>query len=303
MVEDTAVTPNNTNGGSNFYSTRGAFDLAVLGEYINGTGERGGPLVISNNVTTRSDLRLYESDQNATMHALFTQGDAFLDTCVDLFSRMMNTVPAGVQLGPVIEALAVMPINVTFDFDAYGKLKLSSKFRILTAAGDSPPPSLCFRVSNYTSELLPETAIGSLTFGRDGDRYGKTTYFPFSASSPDIWSATSISVESATFAAQSFAISGTAFVVSLWITLVDDNFNITVAMLPPYTCADVSLRIATVVPQHGMLTPLIKRTELTPGQPKSNVQQYTLCTANAGLESDSTGLITLKVEMRGQVLV
>jgi len=258
--------------------------------------------VTSNNVTTRSDLRLYESDQNATMNALFAQGDAFLNTCVDLFSRMMNTVPTGVQLGPVIDALAVKPINVTFDFDAYGKLKLSGKFRILTSAGDSPPSSLNFRLSNYTSELLPETATGSSTFGRDGDHGGETTYFPFSVSGQNLWSATSLSVRSATFAAQTVAISGTASVVPLWTTLVDDNLNITVAVLPPHTCADVLLRVATAIPQHGTLASVIKRTELTPGQSNSIVEQYTLCTANAALCNDSIRLITLKVEIQGQVL-
>lgn len=34
MVDETAVTPNNTNGGSNFDNTRGTFDPAVLGEYL-----------------------------------------------------------------------------------------------------------------------------------------------------------------------------------------------------------------------------------------------------------------------------
>ncbi|KAH4957435.1 hypothetical protein HBI26_100720 [Parastagonospora nodorum] len=302
VVEEIAVTPNNTNGGSNFDSTRGAFDPAVLGEYLHGTGKRGGPLVTSNNVTTRSDLRLYESDQNATMQALFAQGDTFLDTCVGLFNRMMNTVPTGVQLGPVIEALAVKPINVTFDFDAHGKLKLSGKFRILTGADDSPPLLLSFRVSNHTSELLPETATGSSTFGGDGSRYGKLTYFPFSVSGPDLRRMTSFSVESSTVAVQSFAITGTAFVVPRWTTLVDDYLNITLAISSPHTCEDVSLRIATAVPQHGTLAPVLKRTELALSQAKDAVDKYTLCTTVATLDSDHIGLITLKVEMQGQIL-
>jgi hypothetical protein len=94
------------------------------------TGQKGGPLVTSNNETMRSDLRLYESDKNVTMRTLFSQGAGFLDTCVDLMGRAMNTVPSGVQLGEVISAMDVKPINVTYDFNSDGKLELSGKIRV-----------------------------------------------------------------------------------------------------------------------------------------------------------------------------
>jgi hypothetical protein len=98
------------------------FDPKVLGEYLNGTGNKGGPLVTSYNDTMNSDLRLYESDKNATMHALFAQGTGFLDTCVELMSRAIDTVPAGVQLGEPVTAILVKPINVTYDFKEDGRL-------------------------------------------------------------------------------------------------------------------------------------------------------------------------------------
>jgi hypothetical protein len=62
-----AVTPNNTGSGTNFDTTRVVFDPNVVSEYLDGTGNQGGPLVASFNVASRSDLRLYESDNNATM--------------------------------------------------------------------------------------------------------------------------------------------------------------------------------------------------------------------------------------------
>lgn len=130
MVPESAVTPNNTNGGSNFDTTRTAFDTKVVHEYIDWTGNRGGPLVTTDNVTTRSDLRLYESDGNATMQALYDSGDGFLGTCVDLMGRMINTVPAGVELGSPISPMELKPINVTFDLDAQGGLELSGKIRV-----------------------------------------------------------------------------------------------------------------------------------------------------------------------------
>jgi hypothetical protein len=64
------------------------------------------------------------------MRALFAQGAGFLDTCVSLMGRAMDTVPLGVQLGDIIEPMNVKPINVTYDFDLDGKLKLSGKIRV-----------------------------------------------------------------------------------------------------------------------------------------------------------------------------
>ena len=81
VVDESFVTPNNTNGVSNFDTTRSIFDPRVVAEYLNGTGSRGGPLVTSYNETMNSDLRLYESDNNDTMRALFASGAGFLDTC------------------------------------------------------------------------------------------------------------------------------------------------------------------------------------------------------------------------------
>lgn len=70
VVSKSAVSPTNTNGGVNFDTSRAVFDNKVVQEYVDWTGQRGGPLVTTDNVTTRSDLRLYESDGNATMRSL-----------------------------------------------------------------------------------------------------------------------------------------------------------------------------------------------------------------------------------------
>lgn len=109
------------------------FDSAVVHEYIDNTGQRGGPLVTSFNESSRSDLRLYESDGNKTMLDLYAQGDGFQDTCVDLLGRMLNTVPAGVQLQPAIEPALIKPINVTWDITDDSQLVLSGKIRVCNA--------------------------------------------------------------------------------------------------------------------------------------------------------------------------
>jgi hypothetical protein len=130
VVDNSTVSPTNTNGGANFDSTRGVFDPLVVQEYLAWTGQNGGPLVTSFNETSRSDLRLYDSDGNATMEALLAQGGGFLDTCTDLLGRAMNTVPSHVELQGAIEAMSVKPVNVTFDFDSEGKTVLAGSVRV-----------------------------------------------------------------------------------------------------------------------------------------------------------------------------
>lgn len=64
------------------------------------------------------------------MQGLYESGNGFLGTCIDLMGRMINTVPAGVELGPLVEPMDVKPVNVTFDIDGQGGLLLSGKIRV-----------------------------------------------------------------------------------------------------------------------------------------------------------------------------
>jgi hypothetical protein len=86
--------------------------------------------VTSFNISSRSDLRLYESDNNATMIALGKQGAGFLKTCVGLLQRMIETIPKGVVLSDVVTPMEVKPINATLDFDAHGDLIFSGYVRV-----------------------------------------------------------------------------------------------------------------------------------------------------------------------------
>jgi hypothetical protein len=130
VVPESAVTPNNTGGGIHLDSTPGVFDDHVVQEYISGTGQGGGPLVTSFNVSSRSDLRLYLSDDNATMSTLAAQGIGFLDTCVDIMQRMIETVPKDVVLSDVIKPMIIKPINATLDLDSTGKLTFLGIIRV-----------------------------------------------------------------------------------------------------------------------------------------------------------------------------
>jgi hypothetical protein len=106
------------------------FDDHVVQEYVSGTGQQGGPLVTSFNVSSRSDLRLYESDGNATMIKLAAQGTGFLNTCNNLLLRMTDTIPNWVIPSDVITPQTVKPVNATLDLDTSGNLIFSGNIRV-----------------------------------------------------------------------------------------------------------------------------------------------------------------------------
>jgi hypothetical protein len=302
VVDGSAVTPTNTNGGSNFDTTRGIFDPNVVGEYLSCTGLKGGPLVTSNNVTARSDLRLYESDNNATMRALFARGAEFLDICADLMGRAMNTVPSGVQLSEVISAMPVKPINVTYDYGSDGLLKLSGKIRILTEAHTSPPSSFTFSIANYDTELIAEPEAGSSVFGRSGSMYGTTTYFPFSIAALSIRNATSFSITAPSISKQRFPITSQIFVVPSLTTLSGRTLNATVAISASISCDNLAVRIAAPFTQPGTLAPKISDMELELGVLTGQADGYGLCHGVRGLDDVPTGAVTIKVSTGGHVV-
>jgi hypothetical protein len=102
----------------------------VVSEYLSGAGNAGGPLVASFNESSRSDLRLYASDNNATMIALKNEGAGFMEICADLLKRMVETIPKSVVLGNVVEVMNIKPVNVTLDFDNAGDLVFIGSIRV-----------------------------------------------------------------------------------------------------------------------------------------------------------------------------
>ena len=303
VVDDSFVTPNNTNGGSNFDTTRGVFDTKVVGEYVHWTGNKGGPLVTSYNATMNSDLRLYESDNNATMRALLAQGDGFLDTCVDLMGRAIDTVPSGVQLGETITPMSVKPVNVTYDFDADGKLVLGGRIRVLTAAGDGSPSSLQLYVSDddADTDLTAEAETGQSVFGRGSGGYGISMYFPFSLSGPSIRNATSFSVSGAGVQ-QKFSISSQAFVVPSLTVLEGNLVNVTVAISLSNSCDDLTVRITAPFTQPGTLAPKMSEKHISVSAGTKEADGYKLCATSDVLDKMPTGLLTVKA-LIGETIV
>ncbi|KAF7342734.1 Peroxidase [Mycena sanguinolenta] len=125
------VTEDVPNGIQTFASTVG-FDNTIVHEYLNGTTEN--VLVVGSNITTRSDLRIFSSDGNATMqsenlHSLASP-DTFNQVCADLIERMINTVPSTVTLTDPIEPFDFKVWN-TILFPRSGSLAFLATLRII----------------------------------------------------------------------------------------------------------------------------------------------------------------------------
>ncbi|KAF7378519.1 Peroxidase [Mycena sanguinolenta] len=108
--------PNNVDSVAHFDTTNTHFDNNVATEYISGTTQN--PLVVGLNETTNSDKRIFGSDGNATMETFAQSSDLFASTCANLFARMLDTVPNGVQLTEVITPLPVKPNTIKLIYDA-----------------------------------------------------------------------------------------------------------------------------------------------------------------------------------------
>ncbi|KAJ7113369.1 heme peroxidase [Mycena epipterygia] len=108
--------PNSTESVTHFDSTNTHFDNNIAIEYISRTTQN--PLVVGFNDTTNSDRRIFGSDGNVTMLSFAKSSELFASRCSELFARMLDTVPSGVQLSDVITPLPVKPSNLKFTLDS-----------------------------------------------------------------------------------------------------------------------------------------------------------------------------------------
>ncbi|KAI1385388.1 heme peroxidase [Hypoxylon trugodes] len=297
VVEPNNTTPNNTNGGVDFDSSRAVFDQAVVHEYIDNTGARGGALVTSFNESSRSDLRLYESDGNKTMLELYAQGDTFQDTCVGVLQRMLHTVPSAVQLQPAITPALIKPINVTWDVTNGNQLVLSGRIRMLYAGEVSKDPVSITFSNGYTETLTPEEELGISAFKLAGSQINATSgYFPFSVSSASVSGASSFTVTAKGFEAQNFQIQDAAFVVPNLTRVADGAASITVAARTNRTDLDpsqLSIKITTPVLQPLTLAPKIVRTDVSLEKGESPLSDISYLTGSAAIGGDPTGAISV----------
>jgi hypothetical protein len=56
--------------------------------------------------------------------------ELFASTCADVFARMLNTVPTGVELSEVIEPLPAKPANIKLAYKPDGTIELWGEVRV-----------------------------------------------------------------------------------------------------------------------------------------------------------------------------
>ncbi|KAF2235188.1 heme peroxidase [Viridothelium virens] len=263
VMDNSTVSPNNTQGAGHLDSTNAGFDIDVVEEYVSGTGQRGGPLVTSFNESSRSDLRLYESDNNTTMQSLAKGGtEGFFGTCVDLLGRMLNTVPANVRLTDVVEPMNIKPVNVTFDIDDTGTAILTGVIRYLTTA--TAPTSLTISAGSATQKTTALSAQGSSIFGI-------TSFYPFTLAFPSTSSndslPASLTVISEASTSQTYALEPRLFFTPSLSSIVptstvNSSFVNIVAALAPSVSSPVAV-IAFPTVQEGTLAPKMMHQNVT----------------------------------------
>ncbi|TCD65071.1 hypothetical protein EIP91_003273 [Steccherinum ochraceum] len=138
--------PNNTSGNQHFDSTFTQFDNKIATEYLDDTTQN--PLVVGHNVTTRSDLRIFSSDNNSTM-SKFADASVFKSTCADLFARMIDTVPNGVTLTEEVQPLDVKPTAMQLSWVGDGSISFKGEVRLWNQTS-SPDVKLFWKARDGT---------------------------------------------------------------------------------------------------------------------------------------------------------
>jgi hypothetical protein len=129
-TEFPAIVPANSTrlGVADFDSTNSTYDNKIVTEYLSGTTKN--PLVIGPDPSARSDLHLFNSDNNATISTLRDPA-AYQSTCAKVLQKMIDTVPAGVKLTDPIEVYPVKPSSLQLNVLAGGdQLSFSGQIRV-----------------------------------------------------------------------------------------------------------------------------------------------------------------------------
>ncbi|KAJ7715824.1 heme peroxidase [Mycena metata] len=267
VVPESAVTPNNTGGGIHFDATPDVFDVDVLNEYLEWKGQRGGPLVTTDNVTVRSDLRLYLSDNNATLQGLAESSSTFRSTCASLLTRMINTTPASTQLTDVIDPIEVKPVNVSLTVGGSGELHFSGYIRLLSAAFQYSDEVVVSWTSRAGSSSPGFNTRATAVANGNSSMFGETFYHFFNTSidpSAGI-SAFNVTILRGGSAPQIFSNGGGGYPmedVAIFLpheTTIASNGSISMSavVLTAANAQNVSATISAPSPQLGTLSPTI----------------------------------------------
>ena len=253
-----------TDGRVAFDETVAIFDVDTVNDYVHSTGDKGGPLVTTANVTVRSDLRLYEADQNQTMDRLAQSSSYFLAQCSGVFQRMIETVPGSVALiNPAVDPTTttnLKPYGIYLSVDWKGNMVLSGSFRYVQVSGAAAAPgsltiALISRAGSTTSTTTTATVSGADT---GTGIWGPTHSYSFKLSFP-----ASTGLSGVTANGQTFSFQDTMFVVPALSSVTPTP--------PPFTTGPSMNTVATYT---ANLTVAVSYSTLSNINLPTNLAQY-----------------------------
>ncbi|KAK8031846.1 heme peroxidase [Apiospora arundinis] len=153
------------------------FDNAIATQYLDGSSQN--PLVVGHNDTTNSDKRIFGADGNKTMNAMKDPAQ-FSAKCADIFARMIDSVPAGVELSEPIESFDMKPYIDLLALNSNGTLDFEGRIRVRVTEGTNRNgDDLAVRLAytsrdsakNGTIETTVEHLKGGQSIGLFGEKF------------------------------------------------------------------------------------------------------------------------------------
>ncbi|TVY40053.1 WSC domain-containing protein [Lachnellula occidentalis] len=254
IVNASAVSTTNVNGGVGFDATPADFDNLVVTEYLGGTGSLGGLLVTAGNASDRSDFRLYVSDNNVTMQALSVEA-TFQAQCNSLFERMINTVPSAVTLSDPITPMTWKGVNLMLDISSTGAVSISGLIRNLYYY--VAPPTVVYYDTSTTDNVYSAVQVTAAASGFGTSIFGYTIYWPFNNT------IASPGTNSLNFEGISYPINDEIFILPAQSTSSRSNFVLKAAALTSLTESLGTMTGVLYVPERQQGTVSSKITNTT----------------------------------------
>jgi hypothetical protein len=91
----------------------------------------------------QSDLRIFTSDQNVTINAM-SSAASFRNTCLTIFEKMLNTVPAGTTLSSPIGPRPWITKETHLDLSPSGVVQFSGNISTQSKAAGAAPATASY---------------------------------------------------------------------------------------------------------------------------------------------------------------
>ncbi|KAK1227835.1 hypothetical protein PQX77_009148 [Marasmius sp. AFHP31] len=195
------ITGNNSEASfPKFDNTQTKFDTGVVTDYF--AGNTSNVLVVGPH-ETNSDLRIFTSDNNATMQSL-TDPSTFRTTCASILQRMVDTVPSTVTLTEPIQPVDIKPTSLEFSVTNSSTIRFKGYIRVRMNDRDSSnsPQNIALPYKRRDGTECPECTItarkstfqGGFSSGFD-DQF---QFYEFTADLPQTTAISSFNVQYAT---------------------------------------------------------------------------------------------------------